>query len=330
MKKVQIVYAIVARENGLYFHELWASVYSFRLYESERVIKVLCDQGTFEYISKYHEFVKLVDEIKVIGNLKAKTLRDMSKEIKTSVRQNITGPYIFVDTDTICASSIGDIDSLDYDVACVPEFHVPLKDCVFKHLVKGWIRNSFNEEISDKDSWFNSGIMFVNDTPKAYEICKLWHENWKRSNFVDGYKQDQPPLLITHRESGYAISELPGEYNCQVAWSVKYLANAKVIHFLHFGYPRDKSFNPFQSKDIYRKIKAEGRITPEVDYLIRNVKSIYSSPSCIVGWSTMNYLMSPVAPVFEKIYNEGGAACWLMLKMSGWLQKIHKFTRKNK
>ena len=110
---------------------------------------------------------------------------------------------------------------------------------------------------------------------------------------------------------------------------MKYLANAKVIHFLHFGYPRDKSFNPFQSKDIYRKIKAEGRITPEVDYLIRNVKSIYSSPSCIVGWSTMNYLMSPVAPVFEKIYNEGGAACWLMLKMSAWLQKIHKFTRKN-
>lgn len=328
MKKVQIVYAIIASEKNLFFQELWASVYSFRLYEPDREIRVLCDSSTKEYISKYPDFLKLITEIVVVDVSDTTNLRFKSKEIKTTVRQHVTGPYLFVDTDTICAGSLGDIDGFTYDVAAVHEFHVPLNQCVFKHLVRGYIRSSFNDDITDKDSWYNSGVMFVNDTQKAYEICNLWNENWKKSAFVNGHKQDQPPLLMTHRESGYAIAELPGEYNCQVGLSVKCLANAKIFHFLHFDYPKDQSFNPFQSKDIYRMMKERGGITPDIAEMIKNVKSIYASPSCVVGWSTINFLMSPVAPVFEKIYNEGGAASWLMIKIAVWLEKLHKYTKK--
>lgn len=328
MKKVQIVYAIIASEKNLFFQELWASVYSFRLYEPDREIRVLCDKTTYNYITQFPAFVKLVDEIKVVEVSDTDNLRYKSKEIKTTVRQHVTGPYLFVDTDTICAGSVGDIDNFTYDVAAVPEFHVPLSQCVFKHLVRGYIKNSFGQDITDKDAWYNSGVMFVNDTPKAYEICDLWNDNWQKSAFVGGHKQDQPPLLITHRESGYAIAELPGEYNCQVGLSVKYLANAKIFHFLHFDYPKNQSFNPFQSKEIYRRIKEAGAITPEIAEIIKNVKSSYTSPSCVVGWDTINFLMSPVAPVFERIYNEGGAASWLMLKLAGWLEKLHKYTKK--
>jgi len=328
MKKVQIVYAVVASPKNLFFEELWASAYSFRLHEPDRDIRVLCDQETHDYITKYPEFSKIVNEIVVVDVSDTTNLRFKSKEIKTTVRQHVKGPYLFVDTDTICADSLGDIDSFNFDVACVPEFHVPLKDCVFKHLVRGYIRNSFNDDITDKDAWYNSGVMFVNDTPKSYEICNLWNDYWKKSNFVAGHKQDQPPLLITHRESGYSISELPGEYNCQVGWSVKYLANAKIFHFLHFAYPQNQSFNPFQSKEIYRMIKTKGEITSDVAYMIKNVKSIYTSPSCIIGWSTMNFLMCPAESIFERIYNEGGPASWLMLKIANWLNILHKYTKK--
>lgn len=328
MKKVQIVYAVVASKENTYFHELWASVYSYRLYEPDREIRVLCDKETYNYIQAFSEFIQLVNEIIIVDVAETYSRRDQSKAIKTSVRKYVKGPYLFVDTDTICTGTLTEIDSFDYDVAAVPEFHVPLNQCVFKHLVSGYIKGSFNEEITDKDFWFNSGVMFVNDTPKAYEICNLWHENWKKSAYIDGHKQDQPPLLITHRESGYAISEIPGEYNCQIGLSVKYFANAKIIHFLHFGYPKDQSFNPFQSKEIYKHIKKEGKITPDISEMIRNVKSIYPSPSCIVGWGTLNFLMSPAAIIFEKIYNEGGAASWLMLKMAGCLEMLHKYTKK--
>lgn len=328
MKKVQIVYAVIASEKNLFFQELWASAYSFRLHEPEREIRVLCDNDTYEYITKFPEFVKLVDEIIVVDVSDTDNKRYQSKEIKTNIRKHVKGSYLFVDTDTICADSIGNIDHFTYDVAAVPEFHVPLKDCVFKDMIRNRIWDSFHEEITDKDAWYNSGVMFVNDTPKAYEICRMWNENWKKSTFVNGHKQDQPPLLMAHRETGFAISELSGEYNCQVGLSVKFLANAKIFHFLHFDFPQNQSFNPFQSKEIYRRIKEDGCISTDVAEMIKNVKSVYSSPSCVVGWGTMNFLMCPAAPIFERIYNEGGAASWLMMKVANWLEKIHKYTRK--
>ena len=93
-------------------------------------------------------------------------------------------------------------------------------------------------------------------------------------------------------------------------------------------FPADQSFCPFFDKSLYKKIREEGRITLALGEEIRNVKKSFASPSCVVGWRTMNFLTSPVAPIFEEIYKEGGAASWLMLKMAKWLERIHKYTKK--
>lgn len=330
MEKVQIVYALIASENTLFFQELWASAFSFRLHEPDRAIRVLCDKPTYEYITKFSKFVELVNEIIIVDVPEDFSPRLRSRQIKTTVRRYVKGSYLFVDTDTICAESLGNIDDYCCDIALENEFHVPLPESVFKHLVAGYIKNAFETELTEEDRWFNSGVIFVNDTSAAYRFYENWHKNWKHSALERGNPQDQPALLITHREMGNVISALPGEYNCQVGLCVKYLASAKIFHFLHYKYPHDQSFNPFQSKDIYRKIKAEGGISYEVEQMIKNVKMIYPSPSCVVGWPTMNFLMCPAVPILEKIYNEGGPASWLMLKLSGWLEKLHKLTRNKK
>lgn len=330
MEKVQIVYALIASENTLFFQELWASAFSFRLHEPDRAIRVLCDKPTYEYITKFSKFVELVNEIIIVDVPEDFSPRLRSRQIKTTVRRYVKGSYLFVDTDTICAESLGNIDDYCCDIALENEFHVPLFQSVFRHHVANYIKSAFGSNIKEDDRWLNSGVMFVNDTPAAFDFYDCWHKNWEHSAFESGNPQDQPALLMTYREKKKIISALPGEYNCQVGLCVKYLAYAKIIHFLHFDYPKDQSFNPFQTKEIYRKIKENGDLTSEIVEMIKNVKSIYSSPSCVVGWSTMNFLMSPAAPTFEKIYNEGGAASWLMLKIAGILEKIHEISRRNK
>lgn len=330
MKKVQIVYAVIASEKNLFFQELWASVYSFRLHEPDREIKVICDKPTNEYIAKFPKFTSLVTDIIVVKVPDEYSPRLRSRQLKTTVRKHIEGPYLFVDTDTICAGNIGEIDDFIYDVAAVPEYHLHLSESVFKQNVSQFVKRGFNKSLEDNDCWYNSGVMFVNNTPKAYDFCKRWHLNWKYSAFKGNCKQDQPALLMTNRQTNNLTSELPGEFNCQVGLSVKYLANAKIFHFLHFDYPKNQSFNPFHSKEIYRMIKEKEDITSDIAEMIKNVKSIYTSPSCVVGWSTMNFLMSPAAVVFEKIYNEGGPASWLMLKVAGWLQFFHSSLTKFK
>lgn len=329
--KIQIVYALIASNETLFFQELWASAFSFRLHNPDCEIRVLCDRPTYDYITTFSRFVGLVDDIIIVSVPSEYSSKLRSRQIKTTVRKFVEGPYLFVDTDTICAEPLDDISQFfKCDIAAENEFHVPLSQSVFRHHVANYIKGTFGSNILEDDRWLNSGVMFVNDTPAAFDFYDCWHKYWEHSAFESGNPQDQPALLMTYREKKNFVSALPGEYNCQVGLSVKYLASAKIFHFLHFDYPKNQNFNPFQTKEIYKKIKAERDITFEISEMIKNVKSIYSSPSCVIGWSTMNFLMSPAAPIFEKIYNDGGIASWLMLKISGWLEMLHKVTRKNK
>ena len=329
--KTQIVYALIASEHDYFIEELWCSIYSLRLYEPDREVRVCCDAPTSRRIDLFPELKRLITEVVVIpipNDCKCAKLK--SREIKTSVRLYINGKYLFVDTDTVFCGSLEYIDNLSFDIAAVKEYHLPLSKSPFKHIVISNIRDIFNEDVSQEDGWHNSGVIYVADNELTHEFYKQWNSNWRYSALKKNMSQDEPALMKTDKDFGYVINELPDEFNCQPAMSVKYLADAKIIHFLHMYFPKDQSFCPFIDKSFYHIMHEAGGITKELSQEIQCVNQSFSSPSCIVGWKTMNFMASPVFPVFEKIYNDGGAASWLMLKTAGLLEKIHKISRKNK
>ena len=88
--------------------------------------------------------------------------------------------------------------------------------------------------------------MFVADNELTRKFYKRWNENWTYSCFEKGQSQDQPALLATDKEFGYIISDLPGIYNAQVAMSLKYFADAAIVHWWHM------SFIVLQLADIQR------------------------------------------------------------------------------
>lgn len=328
--KVQIAYALVSSPQDLFFQEIWASIYSVRLYEADREIRVLCDQPTYDYISQYNDFTSLVTEFVIIDVPNVYNAKLRSREIKTTVREHISGPFLFLDTDTICAGTLDELDTLYFDICAVPEYHLPLSIHPFRTFVSNRASKFYEIDINDAEFFHNSGVLLVKDSQVAHNFYKLWHKNWEYSVHVVGNSQDEPPLIKTDKELGYIIRQLPGEYNCQICMSVKYLANAKLIHFMHFDYPRNQSFNPFMTKDIYRHIKDDNGISLYTSIMIKNVKQAFESPSCVVGWSTIKFLMSPAASIFEDVYNEGGAASWLMLKFAKYLGYCHKIIHKIK
>ena len=214
------------------------------------------------------------------------------------------------------------------DIAAVKEYHLPLSKSPFKHIVISNIREIFNEDVTQDDGWHNSGVIYVADNERTREFYKQWNSNWHYSALKKNMSQDEPALMKTDKDFGFVIDELPDEFNCQPAMSVKYLVDAKIIHFLHMYFPKNQSFCPFMDKSFYHRMHEVGGITKEIAHDIRCVKQSFSSPSCIVGWGTMNFMTSPVFPVFERIYNDGGVASWLMLKVGNWLEILHKFTSK--
>lgn len=328
----QIVYVLVANEKNLYLEEMWVSIFSLRRHHPEATVKVLMDVETKEYLSRFPQLTSMIDETVVVQTPAGYNAKQRSRQIKTTIRNVLKGDYIFIDTDTvICKPLDGIVEDIrelkDFrGIAAVREGHATMKDTLFPPT--GTVKRIFDIDISQSPLMTNSGVMFVEDIPFTHEFYKRWNENWKRSCFEKGNSQDQPSLYATDCQYGYVIRELSGIYNAQVAMSLKYYADAVILHWWHMDFIEDQSYSPYFSLEIYQNLKKEGEITPQIEELIINAKQSFVSPTMPVGKEHILFLFSPAGKIFNRIYKEGGAASWLMLKMAKWLERIHHYTKK--
>lgn len=328
----QIVYVLVANEKNLYLEEMWVSIFSLRRHHPEATVKVLMDIETKEYLSRFPQLTSMIDETVVVQTPAGYNAKQRSRQIKTTIRNVLKGDYIFIDTDTvICRPLDGIVEDIaemkDFKgIAAVREGHVTMKDTLFPPT--GTVKRIFDIDISQSPLMTNSGVMFVADIPFTHEFYKRWNENWKRSCFEKGNSQDQPSLYATDCQYGYVIRELSGIYNAQVAMSLKYYADAVILHWWHMDFIEDQSYSPYFSLEIYQNLKKAGEITPQIEELIINAKQSFVSPTMPVGKDHILFLFSPAGKIFNRIYKEGGAASWLMLKVAKWLERIHHYTKK--
>lgn len=323
--KTQIVYALTASPNDLFLQETWASVYSLRLYEHDRDVKVLCNKPTADYIRRFPELVALFTEIIVVDVPEDYGQDYCSRVIKTSIRQHISGKFLYVDTDTIFAGSLEYIDELTCDVAAVPEFNVPASDYYFRDTYIGKVRRFFNIDVSDAPRLHNGGVIYAADTPMAHEFYKRWYDNWYDSAVVRRCGvADQPPLMKADKDMGYIVAELPSEYNCQMAMCIEHFFEARIIHYIHF-YLLPAPHNPFIDKSIYKQIKCDGAVTETTAKIIRNPKSAFKTPSAIVDGKTIEFLLSSPGHVFLCVFRHGGWMLSIMHKVSAVFNKILKY-----
>ena len=326
--KTQIVYTLHATKDFLFMEECWVSAYSLRLYHPEAIVSLIIDRETNDYIREFSEFCNLFTKIVVVDVPERYSRKEKSRELKTKSRLYVDGPMLFLDNDTVICKRLDEIDNLTCDIAAVPENHLPLAKMPFKPL--GSVMSVFGIDASDSKFYFNSGVIYAADNELIRSFFKKWNENWKFSCFEKDNSQDEPSFLMANREFGNIIEELPGIYNAQVQMSLKYFADAAIVHWWHMNFIENQDYSPYFSQSIYKTIKRERRISEETDWLIRNCKQSFVSPSMPVGIDQMYFLFSPAGKIFNKIYKEGGVASALMLKVSTLLEKIHNITNRKK
>ena len=326
--KTKIVYALIASEKDLFLEECWVSLYSLRCYHSDANVTLLVDEATKIYVEQFADFCRMITEIKVVPMPKQYTAKQKSRELKTNTRIYVDGPMLFLDNDTVICKHLDEIDSLSCDMAAVPETHLPLADMPFSPMEA--VKSVFDIDASDSKFYFNSGVIYAADNERTHSFFKTWNENWKFSCFEKGNSQEEPSFLMANREFGNIIEELPGIYNAQVQMSLKYFADAAIVHWWHMNFIENQDYSPYFSQSIYKTIKRERRISKETDWLIRNCKQSFVSPSMPVGIDQMFFLFSSAGKIFNKIYKEGGIASALMLKAAIILEKIHKKSNRKK
>ena len=328
--KTQIVYVLVSSEKDVFLEELWVSVWSLRQYEPDVTVNVIVDELTAKRVKANVELMALITNVVVADVPEKYTPKERSREIKTRIRELITGDFFYIDTDTVICKSLSDIDNCEYDVAGIPDSNVFLKDNPFAGGMIGWVKEIFGSDVSNCEYLINGGVIYAKDNEVAHELFRRWNKNWTYSCFEKGNSQDQPALWQSDHDMGNVIKLLPNVYNSQVAMSLQYFADAAIVHFLHMNFIPDQSYSPYLSLNIYKDIKIAGTLTPEIKKKIINCKSSFAPLTMPVGRDQMLFLFTPMGKNLIQIYKDGGVTCWLMLKISGWLEKLHKISSKNK
>ena len=323
--KTQIVYVLVSSEKDVFLEELWVSVWSLRQHEPDVIVNVVVDEPTAKRVKANAELMTLITNVVVADVPEKYTPKERSREIKTRIRELIKGDFFYIDTDTVICKSLSEIDNCEYDVAGIPDSNASLKDNPFAGGMIGSVKEIFASDVSNCEYLINGGVIYAKDNDVAHDLFRRWNKNWTYSCFEKGNSQDQPALWQSDHEMGHVIKLLPDVYNSQVAMSLQYFADAAIVHFLHMNFIPDQSYSLYLSLKIYKDLKNVGTLTPEIKAQIINCKSSFAPLTMPVGKDQLLFLFTPMGKTFVQIYKDGGAACWLMLKMSGWLEKLHKF-----
>ena len=325
--QTKIVYTLVSSDSDKFLYELWVSIYSLRLYEPDATVVVLCDEDTKHYVQLFPKLLGMISELKAVKLPAHYNAKQKSRELKTSFRRYIDGKLLFLDTDTVVCKPLRDIDKIEYEMAAVPVMHLPVQQTPFPPIAP--VKNIFGIDLyTECEYYFNSGVIYVDDNPRTREFFHRWNENWHYSCFEKGNSQDEPSFLKADIDMNHFIHTLPDIYNAQVSMSLKWFADAAIIHWWHMSFIENQSYSPFLGGQIYQEIKEAKGITPHAGEMIRFCKQSFASPSMPVGREQMLFLFSPAGKIFVRIYRDGGIASWLMNKLSEFLALIHCKTSK--
>ena len=264
--ETQIVYVLTSTSKDIYLEQAYASMYSLKYYMPEAHIILLTDRETEKtFTGLRKEEIKYADEIVVI-DLDAQKYNGQkrSRILKTSVRKYIKGDFLFIDCDTIITKPLDDIEKIDAEIAACWDTHSLFKDnpyrdlCVRHAKLLGW-------DVEQEEVYFNSGVIYVKDTPLTHQFYELWNKNWFEGE-TRGVNMDQPAFALTNFQMGHIVKVLPDIWNCELKHGIKFLKDTNIVHYLctNASKGQDKQLFIMNEKSELLKIKETGEITPDI------------------------------------------------------------------
>lgn len=232
--KTKIVYVLTLGDDGFRFYEmLMLSIHSLQLHNSNVQIEIVIDRDSRSVLCE--KKMSLPGGVKqIIVDIPPEWANYKSRYLKTKLRFLVDGDYLYIDVDTLITGNLEQIDNVTANMAAVPDGNGPL-GLWNKNEAELCYRAGIPSPMGMP--YFNSGVMFVKDTPSSYLFYEQWHRLWK-TIASGGIGRDQMSLLAVNEKLRYPISELSGVWNCQVYYStaVHYFRNAKILHYYLCGF----------------------------------------------------------------------------------------------
>jgi hypothetical protein len=259
---MKIVYVITSAGGDAYTAMTRISAASLRMTNPSANICVVCDAETNRAVREAHD--PLLDEVDewLTFETPPGDAAFRNRYLKTSLRQRVSGEYLFLDSDTIVRDDLSEIFQLDGDIAAAPNHS---RDNYSGQIWSGdrYILKQMNWTFSG-DFYLNGGVMWVSESKGARWFYQLWHERWIDSHrhlhecgqiassiaIPDGYIQvcsssdirskdligasrDQPSLHAALFESKAKCARMACRFNAQIGSNPLSMRDAAIWHYYY-------------------------------------------------------------------------------------------------
>lgn len=224
-----VVYAVTGAGNDRFSVMTRISIFSLRRFNPKCLVTVAFDSISLKsFLSSDDPLLQETDAVLEIPTPEGGP-EFRNRFVKTTLRSCISGPFLFMDSDTLVRGDIGEIFSPNADV----------KGCL-NHSIDNilWQIQQKDRDTLDLMNWniwkscyINGGIIYYSDSEKSRQFANQWHEYWMASYRKTGSCKDQPALNAALASIVPSFELLSCKYNAQIKSNSSSAVDASVWHY---------------------------------------------------------------------------------------------------
>jgi hypothetical protein len=238
------------------------SVWSLQQSNPDAYVVLLCDRESAEALQRTgHPLRTAVDEVLAIET-PAGSPAFRNRFVKTSMRKHVSGPFLYLDADTLIRGDLSSVFAIQSHFAAAPN----LSGTEISSQISSW-----ETWVFDTMRWqmptllfVNGGVLFFSDHQETHALSDLWHWKWRECTERMGMQYDQPSLNSALHETGIVVEQLAHRFNAQVLARPKTAWGAVIWHFylsfdltlpktvLNEALLRFRKSNDFSAQDVAR------------------------------------------------------------------------------
>ena len=316
----KIVYVLTSNEKDYYYNQLMISLLSVRKYMKDQIVEVVTDDKTYATLVGNRKEIFNYAKVTNVEIDEKYSQKERSRFLKTSLRNLVTGDFLFIDCDTVICCDFSNF-MLDMPLAMALDRNCKLSDWIDKGNQIRETAEMLDFDLSQCDSYFNSGVIWAKDCAEVRRFFAEWHKYWLQTLKI-GMCVDQLSLNYVNTHIMKMIQELDGCWNCQVTLKpagVEYIANARIIHYFNTN-PE----SPFKLCD--ENIIREGWNTKNVQEIIENPRNAFRKSYIVTRGSELDEIQQ--TKIFKLMYMLFKKRSPIFMIPENILYKIKKISKK--
>ena len=210
---LKVVYCLTSSGGDLYEAMTRVSLATLRLTNPTARIEIACDLQTHQALHATDS--PLLHEADSVHGFAtpdgSPTFRN--RFVKTQLRLLLSGPFLFLDSDTVVRKPLTTLLNLQADIAAAPNHSA---DTLAEQIWSEDLANLDTMGWQVREPYVNGGMIWYADTPSAHRFAEAWHRNWLLNVERTGRYRDQPALNFSLFETNADVAVLEHSWNAQI------------------------------------------------------------------------------------------------------------------